>query len=52
LGWVHGRRVASAARRTNITKFDQPKGDEHYRTPMPSGLLGPVRLEWMNAPAQ
>ena len=30
--------------RTNITKFDQPKGDAHYTTLMPSGLLGPVKL--------
>jgi hypothetical protein len=30
--------------RTNITKFYEPKGDANYTTPMPSGLLGPVRL--------
>jgi hypothetical protein len=30
--------------RTNITKFYEPKGDTNYTTPMPSGLLGPVRL--------
>jgi hypothetical protein len=30
--------------KTNITKFDDPKGDRHYTTLMPSGLLGPVRL--------
>ncbi|HTL73193.1 MAG TPA: glycosyl hydrolase [bacterium] len=31
--------------RTNITKFDKPKGDAHYTALMPSGLLGPVKLE-------
>ena len=30
--------------RTNISKFDQPKGDAHYTALMPSGLLGPVTL--------
>jgi acetyl esterase/lipase len=30
--------------RTNIAKFDQPKGDVNYTTLMPSGLLGPVKL--------
>jgi hypothetical protein len=30
--------------RTNITKFENPEGDAHYTTLMPSGLLGPVRL--------
>lgn len=30
--------------RTNIVKFNQPKGDPHYTALMPSGLLGPVRL--------
>jgi hypothetical protein len=30
--------------RTNITKFYEPHGDANYTTPMPSGLLGPVRL--------
>jgi hypothetical protein len=31
--------------RTNITKFYEPKGDKHYTTLMPSGLLGPVTLQ-------
>jgi alpha-L-rhamnosidase len=31
--------------RTNITKFDQPKGDTNYTTLMPSGLFGPVTLQ-------
>ena len=31
--------------RTNIVKFDEPKGDAHYTTPMPSGLLGPVTVQ-------
>lgn len=30
---------------TNITKFYEPKGDPHYTTLMPSGLLGPVVLQ-------
>ena len=30
--------------RTNITKFDDPKGDPHYTTLLPSGLLGPVTI--------
>jgi hypothetical protein len=30
--------------KTNITKFDQPKGEARYTTLPPSGLLGPVRL--------
>ena len=30
--------------RTNIAKFDQPKGDVNYTTLMPSGLLGPAKL--------
>ena len=29
---------------TNIAKFDNPKGDPHYTTLMPSGLLGPVTI--------
>jgi hypothetical protein len=31
--------------KTNITKFYEPKGDKHYTTLMPSGLLGPVTLQ-------
>jgi hypothetical protein len=31
--------------RTNITKFYEPKGDKHYTTLMPSGLLGPVTIQ-------
>jgi hypothetical protein len=38
--------------RTNITKFDQPKGDSHYSTLMPSGLLGPVKLELLEPAGQ
>jgi len=38
--------------RTNIAKFDQPKGDTHYTTLMPSGLLGPVRFETTATPAR
>jgi hypothetical protein len=38
--------------RTNITKFDSPKGEAHYTTLMASGLLGPVRLEWLAPPAK
>jgi hypothetical protein len=38
--------------RTNITKFDKPQGDEHFTTLMPSGLLGPVRLQQMEIPAR
>jgi len=34
--------------RTNITKFERPKGDKHYTTLMPSGLLGPVTLQMLN----
>ncbi len=29
---------------TNITKFENPRGDKHYSTLMPSGLLGPVKI--------
>jgi hypothetical protein len=39
--------AAQRRTRTNITKFDQPKGDANYTTLMPSGLFGPVRLEGM-----
>ncbi len=31
--------------KTNITKFYEPKGDKHYTTLMPSGLLGPVIIQ-------
>ena len=31
--------------RTNITKFYEPKGDAHYTTLMPAGLLGPVTMQ-------
>lgn len=34
--------------RTNITKFSDPKGDPHYTTLLPSGLLGPVRIQQQN----
>lgn len=34
--------------RTNITKFENPKGDKHYTTLMPSGLLGPVQIVTMD----
>jgi hypothetical protein len=42
--------AAQRRTRTNITKFEQAKGDANYTTLMPSGLLGPVRLEWMSLP--
>jgi hypothetical protein len=35
---------------TNITKFDDPKGDPHYTTLMPSGLLGPVTIRRTKTP--
>jgi hypothetical protein len=31
--------------KTNITKFYEPKGDKHYTTLMPSGLLGLVTIQ-------
>jgi hypothetical protein len=37
--------AAQRRTRTNIVKFESPRGDPHYTTLMPSGLLGPVR--WM-----
>ncbi len=37
--------VGQRRTRTNIVKFDEPNGDPHYTTLMPSGLLGPVSLQ-------
>jgi hypothetical protein len=40
-------KLPAAQRRTwtNITKFEAPKGDPHYTTLLPSGLLGPVTVQ-------
>jgi len=38
--------------RTNVGKFDQPKGDAHYTSLMPSGLFGPVKLELLERAGQ
>ncbi|MDD4101969.1 MAG: glycoside hydrolase, partial [Kiritimatiellae bacterium] len=35
--------------RTNITKFYETKGDKHYTTLIPSGLIGPVTLQQADA---